>query len=1042
MQPGSRIHRTISIRSIIILAFVVSTLIAVASVAGIVLSNWRSSIDATVTEIARSTNHEIMDEIEAYIQVPQHMVTVNRGLLEQEIIDMNQPSLREKFFVNALASHAGEAVYSFSYGSVKGEYYGARRNDAGAIEIMRNDAATKGYSWYYAVKEDLTAGPLVMQAGAFDPRTRAWFKAASETGDLAYSSIYKHFVMNDLTISAAAPLYDAAGALKGVLGAHITLETANEKLAEIAGRKDARSVIVERDTGYLVANSYGADNYTLDNEGKFQMLPIASFQDAGMLAAYQRYMADGETAYTFDQEGEQVFTEVAAIQASGIHWLVITAVPEGFLAAGYQQSFERSLILSGLLLILSLLLFLKLSKKLFSPVDMLLSAQKSFADGHLAQRAPILRHDEIGQLAASFNHMAEVIDYHVHALEDEVKARTEDLRDRNVALEDYKDRLKLILDSTVEAICGLDMQGRCTFINDSGLKMLGYEEAGELVGKPLHQVIHHSMRDGTPILDEECKIYRASANSTGAHVADEVFWRKDGSCFDVEYHSYPQLLEGRVVGTVVTFMDNTERRRMEQMIYNEKEQFKTTLLSVGDGVISTDHHGRIQVMNPIAEALTGWTQAEAFGRPFAEVFHIINEYTREVCENPVERVLEIGEIIELANHTILVAKDGREIAIEDSAAPIRSSSGFITGVVIVFRDFTEKKEKINEIEYLSFHDHLTGLYNRRYIEDALARMDTARSMPFSVVTIDVNGLKLTNDAFGHKMGDRLLKTVAGLLRRVCREEDVIGRIGGDEFIILLPKTSELEAGRIKKRIMEAAAKVKLESVIVSVAVGYASKCEAGQDMSDVMTLADNNMYKEKLKYGKLMRSQTIEMVLKNINLKYDQEQIHTERVSQYCEAIAREMGLSEKDVQEIKTAGVLHDIGKIMISPELLNKPGRLTEEEFEIIKRHPETSYQILKSADEYASVAEAVLYHHERVDGKGYPEGLAGEQIPLYARIISVADAFEAMTAKRSYHKPKTKEEAVVELQRCAGTQFDAGIVAVFVERVLQDRMQEKVD
>jgi putative nucleotidyltransferase with HDIG domain len=197
--------------------------------------------------------------------------------------------------------------------------------------------------------------------------------------------------------------------------------------------------------------------------------------------------------------------------------------------------------------------------------------------------------------------------------------------------------------------------------------------------------------------------------------------------------------------------------------------------------------------------------------------------------------------------------------------------------------------------------------------------------------------------------------------------------------------------------------------------------------------ADNQMYREKLKHGKIMRSQTIETVLRNINFKYDREQIHTERVSQYSEAIAKAMGLSEQAVNDIKSAGVLHDIGKIIIPPEILNKPGRLTDEEYAIVKRHSETGYQILKSSDEYAKLAEYVLYHHERWDGSGYPQGLKGEEIPLQSRIISVADAYEAMTAIRPYQKTQTKEEATAELLRCAGTQFDPRIVDVFVRQVL---------
>ena len=479
--------------------------------------------------------------------------------------------------------------------------------------------------------------------------------------------------------------------------------------------------------------------------------------------------------------------------------------------------------------------------------------------------------------------------------------------------------------------------------------------------------------------------------------------------------------------------DIVERKRIEKKLFIEKEQFRTTLLSVGDGVISTDNAGRIMVVNPIAEKLTGWSQKEAMGQLLPTVFNIITESTRESRENPVAQVVALGSIIEMPSPTLLISKQGREIPIEDSAAPIRDNEGQITGAVIVFRDFTEKKEKQKQIEYLSFHDHLTGLYNRRYIEDAVRRLDTGRNLPFTVIVLDVNGLKLTNDAFGHEMGNRLLVAIADIMKQSCRADDIIGRVGGDEFVILLPKTDAAQAERIMDRITEIASQTVLDSIIISLAVGFAVKTHSEQDMGSIMRDADQYMYNNKLKHGKMMRSQVIETVLRNINLKYDQEQIHTERVSQYCEAIARVLGFSEKEVDQIKTAGALHDIGKIVVPAELLNKPGKLTDDEYEAIKRHTETGYQMLKSVDEYMGLAEGVLHHHERWDGSGYPGRLKGRNIPREARIIAVADVYEAMTAERPYQRTKSKEEAVSELRRCAGTQFDPEIVEAFVTKVL---------
>ncbi|MGE4272335.1 MAG: HD domain-containing phosphohydrolase [Desulfitobacterium sp.] len=482
-----------------------------------------------------------------------------------------------------------------------------------------------------------------------------------------------------------------------------------------------------------------------------------------------------------------------------------------------------------------------------------------------------------------------------------------------------------------------------------------------------------------------------------------------------------------------TIRDITERRKMEEIIFNEKEQFKATLLSIGEGVIATDVCGNILVMNNIAEKLTAWNREEALGKSLGEVFQVIHEITREKCSNPVQKVLETAGIFKMSGYTLLLSKANTETPIEVSAAPIRSSTGKATGIVIVFRDITEKREKQRQIEYLSFHDSLTGLYNRRYISEILKQLDTEENLPLALIFIDVNGLKLSNDAFGHQAGDQLLRTVAKVMQGACRAGDIIGRLGGDEFAIVLPRTNETIAKEIQEKIVSTASQITLDSVIVSLAAGCAVKTRSDQDIDGIITNAENNMYKNKRHSGKSMRSHTIETVLRNINLKYDSEQIHTERVSEYCEAIARAMNLREKEIRDIKTAGSLHDIGKITLPADILNKPSKLTDEEYEIIKKHSETGYQMLRSVDEYVSLAEPVLYHHERWDGEGYPCGLTGEDIPLASRIISVADVYEAMTAKRPYQRTKNKEEAIAELKRCAGTQFDPEIVKVFIEKVL---------
>jgi diguanylate cyclase (GGDEF)-like protein/PAS domain S-box-containing protein len=481
---------------------------------------------------------------------------------------------------------------------------------------------------------------------------------------------------------------------------------------------------------------------------------------------------------------------------------------------------------------------------------------------------------------------------------------------------------------------------------------------------------------------------------------------------------------------VVSIHDITQRKAIEKSLFIEKERFRTTLLSIGDGVISTDARGCVTLINRVAENLTGWCQQEAYGLPLDQVLTLVDEYTRESCENPARRVLETGVITELNNHTILLSKNGRVIPVEDSAAPIRDPDGHITGVVIVFRDFTDKKEKQEQIEYLSFHDHLTGLYNRRYFDEELKRLNTPRNLPLSLLIFDVNGLKLTNDAFGHMAGDRLLKKVAQTMQAMSRSDDIIARIGGDEFVILLPQTGIQEAKELAKRINTALSHEHLEAGQVSISSGWGVKTTVDEEIAEVFKAAENKMYQYKISERNSTRNEAIKFIMKTLYEKLPREQDHSERVSKISGLIGTAMGMTKEEINELRTAGALHDIGKIAIGNEILDKVDELSDFEWLEIRRHPEISFSILSSLNDYAPLANIILVHHERYDGKGYPKGLVGEQIPLPARIIAIADAFDAMTYGRPYKEPMTAEAAIQEIVNGKATQFDPEIADIFLQ------------
>lgn len=459
-------------------------------------------------------------------------------------------------------------------------------------------------------------------------------------------------------------------------------------------------------------------------------------------------------------------------------------------------------------------------------------------------------------------------------------------------------------------------------------------------------------------------------------------------------------------------------------LFFEREMLRTTLHSIGDGVICTDRTGIVTMMNEVARNLTGWQGESGIGQPFSQVFRIINEQTREPAVDPVGRVIATGQIVGLANHTLLISRDGIERPIADSAAPIRDAEGHSTGVVLVFRDVTDEVRYMNEIEFLSYHDHLTGLFNRRFLEEEMARLDVPRRYPITLVMGDLNGLKMANDAFGHTAGDELLRKTAAVLERCFRKDDILCRYGGDEFVVLLTNTEGSVVSEIVARIQAEVAAMPTERGILSISFGWDTKKEEGEALGQILKRAEDNMYKRKLLVSPSVRNATIKAIVKTLYEKNSREEAHSLRVSELSARVAAAMGLPEIEVSKIRTTGLLHDIGKILVPDPVLEKDGPLNDAEWEEIRRHPETGFRILSSSPEMSDLAEIILQHHERWDGSGYPKGAAGEAIRLPARIIAAADAFDAMTSERPYRPPMPIRDALAEIRRCAGSQFDPAV------------------
>ena len=511
----------------------------------------------------------------------------------------------------------------------------------------------------------------------------------------------------------------------------------------------------------------------------------------------------------------------------------------------------------------------------------------------------------------------------------------------------------------------------------------------------------------------------------------DSYLREDGSLAWTRWECRPWFeSEGEIGGIIVYTEVITDQVKLWEELEEKENNLRTAQEIAHVGSFEYDMVTERMTCSDEGLRICGITQKEFSGNSDALIQFIHPDersYAREIS------IVAIQEKKIMQSEFRIIREDGEERIIDFRIGPKYDENGTCVRTTGTVQDITERKGIERELLYLSYHDHLTGLHNRRFFEEELAKHDTEDNLPLSVIMCDVNGLKLVNDSFGHEAGDLLLIHAARILEKVCRTNDLIARIGGDEFVIALPKTSSEETARIVNHLQELSGKETVSNIKLSISTGTDTKISAGESISEVVVKAENHMYRKKLYERSSARSKTIDLIMNTLFEKSTREAMHSNRVSRICQTIASSMNFSKDAVNQMRIAGLLHDIGKIGVAEKILNKPGPLNSEERTDMERHPEIGWKILSSTTEFSELARFVLNHHERWDGSGYPNGLKGEDIQIEARIISVADAYDAMTSNRSYKEGISPEQAIAELQRGAGTQFDPEIVEVFIRDVL---------
>ncbi|TGE32242.1 response regulator [Desulfosporosinus sp. Sb-LF] len=404
----------------------------------VVFSSWKGSVDNFIVKMENDANQDIVKQMEKFLSVPLNMNDANHNLIENEIVDLNNQEKRETYFAGVIKANNNEEVYSFSFGAENGDYYGARRNEKNQIEIMENNSETHGNTRYYSITNDLTVGELVEETGRFDSRTRDWYKVAKEKQKPVFSPIYKHFVMDDLAVSAAYPIYSKNGIFQGVLGTHITLSNINKYLIDIVKDKQATAYIVEKNSGELVANSLGMANFENLANNQVKRKTIQDIKDYSIVEAYQNYRQNSQTNFIVNTESDKLHIKLMDYQKEGLEWLVIVAIPESPFTAGIHQNIIMSSALSMIALIIAILIYIKSTEKVFKPIYNLIDATEKFAQGDFTQRAKIFRNDEIGKLSIAFNIMAEELYQLINKLEEKVRERTRELETTNLELKASK----------------------------------------------------------------------------------------------------------------------------------------------------------------------------------------------------------------------------------------------------------------------------------------------------------------------------------------------------------------------------------------------------------------------------------------------------------------------------------------------------------------------------------------------------------------------------------------------------------------------------
>lgn len=597
-------------------------------------------------------------------------------------------------------------------------------------------------------------------------------------------------------------------------------------------------------------------------------------------------------------------------------------------------------------------------------------------------------------------------------------------------LEDAKEIMnqKIQIEATLvsigDGVIATDKLGMINVFNSVAEQLTGWGKE-EAIGRPFEDVFC-IIRSSTRKKIENI-IKKVIKTSQPLEIkGDTILLSRDGKEYYIENSATPiKTNNNGVIGAVLVFRDITDKVLLSKKLVLESQRLSQVVNVAVDIIFELDRDMKITYYSGPGFSKLGFNKSQIMGKKIDAIFR----------DNLAIQNFAFMRAIDGLQYKYdsNINKGNKNLWFENTLSPLYDDKEKIVGVLGICRDITDRKQGQKEIEYLSKHDFLTGLHNRHFFGSEVEKINIESNYPLGIVMADLNGLKIFNDVFGHDMGDSALQTVSRVLKSFVGSQDIVARIGGDEFAMVFTRTNKEKMKNIYLQILKEISQKEINGLPISLAIGYEIKNDTLGDIQETMKVAESRMYLLKLTQSMEFRNDAVIKIITLLNNKHSQLKKNSEIVSDLSRKIGEALNLEEDVIKELAQTGLLHNIGKVFISDEILQKPGKLTAEEYQIVKLHSEKGYQILKVADKYSHLADFVLYHHEACNGSGYPRGLKGINIPLVSRIIHIADAYEAMTSDRLYRHKVDSKEAARELLRCSEKEFDLQVVQVFVEKIL---------